>query len=87
MKLKLCIIFIAGNVVINNDEIIRKKPEKYVYFHKTHKCSSTTIQNILFRYAMNNDLVLVLPQHGEHFTSTSDKFHSQMVQNTDWMQA
>ena len=66
---------------------MKKPPEKYVYFHKTHKCSSTTIQNILFRYAMNNDLVLVLPQHGGHFTSTSDKFHSQMVQKTDWMQA
>ena len=62
-------------------------PEKYVYFHKTHKCSSTTIQNILFRYAMHNDLVLAFPNNGAHFTFKSDKFNYQMVQDTDWMQA
>ena len=66
---------------------MKKPPQQYVYFHKTHKCSSTTIQNILFRYAMNNDLILVLPKQDEHFTLTSDKFNSQMVQDTDWMQA
>ena len=77
-------IFIAGNVVMNNDEfIVKKAPEKYVYFHKTHKCSSTTIQNILLRYAMNNNLVLVLPKGGHSFGT----FNSQLVQNTSWMQA
>ena len=81
-------ILIPGNIVIINEEIIMKKPpEKYVYFHKTHKCSSTTIQNILFRYAMNNDLILVLPKHGGHFTFKSYKFNAQMVQDTAWMQA
>ena len=66
---------------------MKKPPEKYVYFHKTHKCSSTTIQNILFRYAMNNDLILVLPKHGGHFTFKSYKFNAQMVQDTAWIQA
>ena len=61
------------------------KPEsaKYVVFHKTHKCSSTTIQNILFRYAMNNKLVVVLPKSGYSFS----KFNYHSIQNTEWYQA
>ena len=61
------------------------KPEsaKYVVFHKTHKCSSTTIQNILFRYAMNNKLVVVLPKSGYSFS----KFNYHSIQNTEWYQS
>ena len=31
-------------------------------FLKTHKCSSTTLQNILIRFAIFNNLNIVLPQ-------------------------
>ena len=62
-----------------------RKPEpiKNIVFHKTHKCSSTTIQNILFRYAMNNELLVVLPKIGYSFS----KFKYNTIQNTEWYQA
>ena len=37
--------------------------KEYIVFQKTHKASSSTIQNILLRYAMNHDLVVVLPSN------------------------
>ena len=37
------------------------KPKTVIVFHKTHKCSSTTIQNILLRYAHYHQLNVVLP--------------------------
>ena len=60
-----------------------KNPIKHIVFLKTHKCSSTTIQNILFRYAMNNKLLVVLPKIGYSFS----KFKYQTIQNTEWYQA
>ena len=40
-------------------------PVKRFGFLKTHKCGSTTIQNILFRYVVKQGLRVVLPQKGE----------------------
>ena len=59
------------------------EPIKNIVFHKTHKCSGTTIQNILFRYAINNELLVVLPKVGHNFL----KFKYQKIQNTEWYQA
>ena len=63
-----------------------KPPQRYVVFQKTHKCSSTTIQNILLRYAMNHDLVLVLPKEGIHLSHSSNKFNSLFIQDAEWYQ-
>ena len=30
------------------------QPQEHIVFHKTHKCSSSTIQNILLRYSKNH---------------------------------
>ena len=38
--------------------------KRKIVFHKTHKCSSTTIQNILFRYTKKHALHLALPDRG-----------------------
>ena len=54
-----------------------------IVFHKTHKCSSTTIQNILFRFAMNNELLVVLPERGYSFS----QFNYKSIQNTEWYRA
>ena len=64
---------------------MEKPPARYIVFQKTHKCSSTTIQNILLRYAMNHDLVLVLPKDGIHL-SQSTKFNSMFIQDSEWYQ-
>ena len=63
-----------------------KPPQRYVVFQKTHKCSSTTIQNILLRYAMNHDLLLVLPKEGIHLSHSSNKFNSLFIQDAEWYQ-
>ena len=36
-------------------------------FLKTHKCGSTTVQNMLLRYVIKHDLNLVMPTEGENF--------------------
>ena len=76
-------------IVVNNGELekwrMEKPPARYIVFQKTHKCSSTTIQNILLRYAMNHDLVLVLPKDGIHL-SQSTKFNSMFIQDSEWYQ-
>jgi len=41
----------------------RKKTK--VGFLKTHKCASSSLQNILMRFSLNNDLNIVLPSAGE----------------------
>jgi hypothetical protein len=43
-----------------------------IVFHKTHKTSSSTIQNILFRHAMKNNLNVAIDKDG--FLGTSSGF-------------
>ena len=49
---------------INNKNNFKKCSSKVtkIGFLKTHKCSSTTLQNILIRFAIFNNLNIVLPQ-------------------------
>ena len=61
-------------------------PRKKVAFLKTHKCASTTIQNILLRFGQNNDLNFVLPSKG-HLLGTNVPFRRNMLQGTMWEQA
>ena len=37
-----------------------------IAFLKTHKCASSTVQNILMRFGVNNDLNFVLPSRGNY---------------------
>ena len=39
---------------------------KKIAFLKTHKCASSTVQNILMRFGVNNDLNFVLPSRGNY---------------------
>lgn len=41
------------------------RPVKKFGFLKTHKCGSTTVQNMLLRYVVKHDLNLVVPVDGE----------------------
>ncbi|CAG0913553.1 unnamed protein product [Notodromas monacha] len=40
----------------------------HVGFLKTHKCASTTLQNLFLRYAKNNQLNIVLPKYGNYLS-------------------
>ena len=62
------------------------KSKTIVVFHKTHKCSSTTIQNILLRYAYNYDFNVVLPERGNQLPADSG-FKASAVHNTEWYRA
>ncbi|ROT81166.1 putative galactose-3-O-sulfotransferase [Penaeus vannamei] len=42
----------------------------HLVFLKTHKCGSSTIQNILFRYAFHNNLSVALPYSGVYLDNT-----------------
>ena len=63
------------------------QPQEHIVFHKTHKCSSSTIQNILLRYSKNHSLVVVLPESGHHLSPPGSLFNSQTLINTKWYQA
>ncbi|XP_072025927.1 galactosylceramide sulfotransferase-like [Amphiura filiformis] len=41
-------------------------PRRNIVFFKMHKCSSSTVQNILFRYGEKNDLDFVIPPAGNY---------------------
>ena len=42
-------------------------PNENVFFVKTHKTASSTIQNILYRYGYKNDLNFAMPKYGNRF--------------------
>ncbi|XP_063588605.1 galactosylceramide sulfotransferase-like [Penaeus indicus] len=46
------------------------RPRRHLVFLKTHKCGSSTIQNILFRYAFHNNLSVALPYSGVYLDNT-----------------
>ena len=62
------------------------EPESKVVFLKTHKCASSTLQNMLFRYARQNDLNVVLPLTG-NYLGKEIAFHPSMIANTPWERA
>ena len=57
-----------------------------VAFLKTHKCASTSIQNILLRFGMKHDLNFVLPISGNYLGKVK-KFHRSMLFGTSWEEA
>lgn len=42
------------------------QPKKNIMFLKTHKCASSTVQNILMRYGDARNLTFVLPADGNY---------------------
>ena len=61
-------------------------PEQDIVFHKTHKCSSSSVQNILLRYALKHELNIVLPNSGNYLGRKS-LFSSDLLKGTPWQTA
>ncbi len=61
-------------------------PELDVVFHKTHKCSSSTIQNIMLRYAKKHELNVVLPKSG-NYLGKAHPFRAGLLRGTPWEEA
>lgn len=56
------------------------KPKQNVFFLKTHKTGSTTVQNLLLRYGEANNLTFALPkQSGAHMFNYNLKFNPSLV--------
>ncbi|XP_037089717.1 galactose-3-O-sulfotransferase 2-like [Pollicipes pollicipes] len=47
----------------------RCRPKYNIGFLKTHRCGSSSIQNILFRFAARHEIFLVLPASGEYIST------------------
>ena len=52
----------------NKDKGKTCKPQEYVVFLKTHKTGSSTITNILNRYADNNNKTVLLPKDQGYYS-------------------
>ncbi|TRY70384.1 hypothetical protein TCAL_08906 [Tigriopus californicus] len=57
--------------------------ETKVAFLKTHKCASTTVQNIFLRYAYGHDLNVALPRVG-NYVGRNRPFHRSVLWDTPW---
>ncbi len=55
-------------------------------FLKTHKCASSSIQNVLLRFAMKNELNVVLPLTG-NYAGKFAPFSNAVLYGTPWEQA
>ena len=61
-------------------------PKTKIGFLKTHKCASTTMQNILLRYGRANKLNFVLSAKGPHLNQNVP-FKRSMIRETLWEKA
>ncbi|KZS14763.1 Uncharacterized protein APZ42_020124 [Daphnia magna] len=64
------------------------QPQKYISsrkfaFLKSHKCASTVVENIIFRFAWNNKLNVVLPTNG-NYLSTVELFNHTSLNTAKW---
>ncbi|XP_037781245.1 galactose-3-O-sulfotransferase 4-like isoform X1 [Penaeus monodon] len=59
------------------------RPSTNVAFLKTHKCASSAVQNILFRYGYAHGLRFALPDYGNYFGGPV-AFDADMVRLTPW---
>ncbi|CAL4228709.1 unnamed protein product, partial [Meganyctiphanes norvegica] len=60
------------------------EPKHNIAFLKSHKCASSAIQNILFRYGFTHKLHFALPSIGNYFVEGTVPFHADMVRKTPW---
>lgn len=93
-------IFCSTTNIISNDVTIYKKEElieenkhckkvNKIGYAKLHKCASTSLQNILLRYAVAHNLNVVLPNGDDgYFTQEYEELFSRRVlSETPWEQA
>ncbi|KAK4301247.1 hypothetical protein Pmani_026582 [Petrolisthes manimaculis] len=59
-------------------------PRSNIAFLKNHKCASSAIQNILFRYAEQHDLQPALPDHSNYFGGGLRTFRSEFYTGSPW---
>ena len=55
------------------------RERRKIIFAKTHKTGSTTLQNILFRFGQQHNLLFVLPKSGTHYFNLKSHFRRSMA--------
>ena len=59
--------------------------KKSVGFLKSHKCASSSVQNILMRWGVKQEMNFVLPSSGNYMRSeTQLKYSRDMLAGTEW---
>ena len=61
-------------------------PKRKIGFLKTHKCASSSVQNILLRYVVKHNLNVVLPEK-HNYLGYDRQFRRSMIANTVWEKA
>ncbi|KAF8790992.1 Galactose-3-O-sulfotransferase 3 like protein [Argiope bruennichi] len=70
---------------VSSARIIPCMPRHNIVFLKTHKCASTSVQNILMRYAHQRNLTIVVPVFPKnHYFSLTRPFRKEMVAGAPW---
>ncbi|XP_042219804.1 galactose-3-O-sulfotransferase 4-like isoform X2 [Homarus americanus] len=70
---------VSAGVMMDEDEP-RCLPNQHVMFLKTHKCASTTVQNIFLRYGYTHNLTFALPSGG-NYLGNPKFFKASMIPN------
>ncbi|XP_003739910.1 galactosylceramide sulfotransferase [Galendromus occidentalis] len=58
------------------------KKREHIYFMKTHKCASSSVQNVFFRYGDKHNLTFVLPPGGTNYFGHPKYFNRAMLPTT-----
>lgn len=74
-----------GNVDTDLKKVHCSKPVSKVGFMKTHKTASSTVQNILMRYAMNSDWNVAMYSHGSHLGPPSNQYLLNQPFSSRWL--
>ena len=77
---------LSEQTVSESSDETPRTPVQKVIFLKTHKCASTVLQNILLRYAVNNNLTVVLPKE-HNYLGHQQLFTRSIIKNTPWERA
>ena len=74
------------NGIVNDSYLKCEKPIRKIGFLKTHKCASTSIQNILLRFGRAHNLNFVIKSEGPHMNE-SFPYKRSMIKETLWEKA
>ncbi|XP_050821195.1 galactose-3-O-sulfotransferase 2-like [Gopherus flavomarginatus] len=80
VTLWLGVIFLAGFFYTNVKITSPSYPQTNVMFLKTHKTASSTVMNILFRFAEKHNLTLALPAGQNYHLGYPHRFMAQFVE-------
>ncbi|XP_059468488.1 galactosylceramide sulfotransferase-like isoform X2 [Neocloeon triangulifer] len=79
----LILIFVAAHSRMSSRMLPMCLPQTKVGFLKMHKCASSTVQNILFRYGESHDLNFVLPG-SNNYLGKEAPFNRTQIAKVPW---